>query len=111
MSVKIIDSLPKPEVNERMETLKTDIREIIENKIQLCEITNSPYPPSTMRGHLSKAMRSVVWEYAIQDKEHRTPRAEDVFKIQSHKENKVIHWYVQFDSLLWIKERSTSKKE
>ena len=111
MSIKIIDSLPKPMVNERLEALKKDIREIIENTIKLCEIIDPPYPQSSMREHLRKAIRSVVWEYAVKDKEHYTPDPYDVFKIQSHKKDGIIHWYIQFDSELWNNERSKLKKK
>ena len=101
MSVKEIQTMPKPEINERMESLKQDVREIIENRIKICEITDPPYPQSTMRERLGKAIRIVVWEQARKENAIHTPSASKVFKIESRKKDGIVHWYVTFDVDLW----------
>ena len=93
MAIKPIESMPSPKINERMERLKNDVREIIEKRIPVCEIIDPPYPQSTMRAQLGKAIRIVVWEQQV-----GTAKA---FKIETRKIDNVVHWYVIFDKAKW----------
>ena len=106
MSIKAIDSIPHVKAeNERMESLKRDIREIIDNRIALCEITEAQYPQSTMRDKLKRAIRSILWEYVTEtdDGKRKFPNYNDAFVIQSRKIDGVVHWYVKFDADVWEK--------
>ncbi len=111
MGIKAIDTMPKPERNERMESLKRDVREIIDNRIGMCEITDPPYPQSTMRERLGKAIRIVVWEQAKKEKTIHAPSASRVFKIESRKKDGTVHWYVTFDVDLWDEEWKKIKEQ
>lgn len=103
MAIKPIDSMPKPEPNDRMERLKEDVREIVEKRIPMAEIIDPPYGKNTMRERLGKAMRLVIWEYA-RKYGIRVPGASEVFKIESRKADGTgieYRWYVKFDVELW----------
>ena len=106
MGVKPIEEVPFSESNEKMEILKNDVREIIEKRIRVCEITDPPYPTSTMRERLQKAMRTVLWEMAEEGKDGRmhTPGSSEVFRISYRHIQKKIHWYVMFDVDKWEEE-------
>ena len=102
MSVIPVESIPKKEVNERLEALKADIREIIEKRIRMAEIEFPPYSPSVMRDRITTAIRKVLWEYAIERGYNHLPgRSSDVFKIERRHIEGMNHWYVLFDADRW----------
>ena len=101
MSVIPVESIPKKEVNERLEALKADIREIIEKKIRMAEIEYPPYSPSVMWERITTAIRKVLWEYAIERGYNHLPGRSDVFKIERRHIEGVYHWYVLFDADRW----------
>lgn len=106
MGVKVIDSIPYvKQENTRMESLKRDIREIIDNRIAVCEITEPPYPQSSMRDKLRRAIRAILWEYVTEtaDGKRKYPNYNDAFEIMSKKIDGVIHWYIKFDADVWEK--------
>ena len=111
MAVKPIKEMPKPEINERMELLKKDVHEIIEKRIPVSEIIDPPYPQSTMRERLGKAIRIVVWGCATMWGRKHTPRINDVFTIESRKKDGIVHWYVRFDIEKWDAEWAKIKAE
>lgn len=100
MGVIAIPDVPGRRVDERMETLKRDAREIIRNRIALCEVTDSPYPTSRTRSQLMKALCYAVMEYRM-NSGIEVPSTYDLFKIESRKIDGVIHWYVRFKTELW----------
>jgi len=103
MGVKVIDGIPYERVeNKRMESIKRDIREIIDNRISVCEILEPPYPQSTMREKLKKGIRSIIFEYGkkTDDGRIRYPNY-DAFTIISKKLDGVVHWYIKFDFGVW----------
>lgn len=105
MSVKVIDSIPYEKVeNKRMESLKRDIREIIDNRIAVCEIIEPPYPQSSMRDKLKRAIRTILWEYVTEtaDGKRKYPNY-NAFEILSKKIDGVVHWYIKFDADVWEK--------
>ena len=111
MGIRVISEIPNEnEQNVRMETLKEEIREIIYSKIPLCELTNNPYPDSTMRSHLKKAMRIVLWEISREKGIVHCSSDYEVFKIISKKadlptvisaKDRPVRWYVKFDVKKW----------
>lgn len=104
MGIKSLARMPDPQINERMERLKRDVREIIDNRIRVCEITDPPYPQSTMRERLEKAIRIVTWEWGNKTGKYGRFRAKDFFKVESRKIDGTVRWYVQFDADRWEKE-------
>ena len=106
MGVKPLASMPEPQINERMERLKQDVREIIDNRIRVCEITDPPYPQSTMRERLEKATRIVTWEWANKTGKGGMFYAKDFFKVESRKIDGTVRWYVRFDVDMWEREVS-----
>lgn len=103
MGIKVIDSLPIIEKKEKLKDLMEDIREIIRNRIRICEIVNTKYSSSTMRERLNRAMREVLWDLAktVENGKERVPNAKEVFTITMRKEDGEPHWYVLFDVDLW----------
>ena len=106
MGIKPLAHMPEPQINERMERLKQDVREIIDNRIRVCEITDPPYPQSTMRARLEKAILVVVWERRKATRESGYMRVKDLFKVESRKIDGTVRWYVQFDPDRWEQEVS-----
>jgi len=115
MGVKPINEMPAPQVNERLEALKKDIREIIQKRIPICEITDPPYPSSTMRDRFHAALHSVLWEYHERfdkdEKKHFLFHSYNTLKIESRKIDNVVRWYVKFDMELWDKELEEYRKK
>ena len=102
MSIRVLDELPeKRNVDNRQEKLNRDIREIIDEKIELAEILDTGYPDSSLRCHISKAFRIVVRQISS-ELEQKTGRScylgDSYLHVQSQKDEKGIrHWYVTFD--------------
>lgn len=107
MGIKVIEALPGEKKNDkRMEQLKADLREIIEKRIQVCEIVGVEYAESAMRNRVRYAMRKVLWEHAERDKDGilRLPRMEKVLQIRGRRIAGRTHWYVTFDTDMWDEE-------
>lgn len=97
MAIKVVEKMPEPQVNERMEALKSDIREIIEKRIPICEIVDPPYPHNSMRRALEKALKIVCCEWVRKKGLTRYLHNDRIFKIKSKKIENEVHWYVQFN--------------
>ena len=99
MGVKPVDEIGITfrDKSKQMEQLKADVREIIRKKIRVAEITDPPYPDSTMRERLHNSMRYVLWE----DYGRKAPAWKQVFKISYRKTEGKTHWYVLFDVEYW----------
>lgn len=104
MAVKVVDKIPVRHNDERLNSLKNDIREIIDKRIEQSEILIPPFPDWAMREKLNRAILQVANELGVL---HRigsllTSSTLRVFRVSSHKdENNVVHWYVFFDAELW----------
>jgi hypothetical protein len=107
MGIKVIEALPGEKKNEkRMEQLKADMREIIEKRIQVCEIVGVEYSESAMRDRIKIAMSKVLWDHAERDKDGilRLPHIEKVLQIKGIRITGETHWYVTFDTDMWDEE-------
>lgn len=111
MSIKPIKEVPKTEKQGKMGALMDDIREIIDKRIPLCEITTQ-YAQSSMRERLRKAIRNVCWEIA-QEKglQYHMSALCNVFNVGSWKENNITHWYIEFNAKNWDLIMSQEKTE
>ena len=111
--VKEIIELPLSGDSRKMDLLKVDVRKIIQDRIQICEIVNPPYPNSTMRERLQKAIRMVLWEYAERNKDGKLcmPSRREVFKVSNRNIDGQCHWYVTFDINRWDKEWQQFREE
>ena len=123
--IKKVDAIPKSvstEQLERKKKVKQDIHEIIDNRIEMCEITLEEYARSTWRDQISTAIRRVSYEIGseLRDKYGymHTPDFSDCFKITERKnkdsgEKKmyIIFDVAKYDSLIEeYKEESQCKK-
>ena len=111
MGIKVIDELPRTEKNERMEQLKANLREIIEKRIPVCEITDPPYPNSVMRERLLTAIRKTIWEYAEKDKYGHKKVPVVALDIHSRTIEGKKHWYITFDVNKWTEEWERFREE
>lgn len=111
MSIKIVQEMSKPEVNERLEILKQDIREIIDNRIELCEIVEAPYPRTTLRDRVQKAIRSVVHEYTIKTEGRFCPDTSKLFNVTMKKKDGEYHCFILFDVQRWESEMEKANSE
>lgn len=98
MSVKKLDSLPNKSNFERRDALQNDIREIIENRIEISEIVDYGYAEKSMPVQIKDAIRRVAY------KEYGVRNAYQVFKVRTHREHTKTHFYVVFDVDAWEKE-------
>ena len=104
MAVKVVDKIPVRHNDERLDSLKKDIREIIDKRIEQSEILVPPFPDWAMREKLNRAILQVANELGVLHKIGNllTSSTLRVFRVSSHKdENDVVHWYVSFDAELW----------
>lgn len=104
MAVKVVDKIPIRHNDERLDSLKNDIREIIDKRIERSEILVPPFPDWAMREKLNRAILQVANELGVLHKIGNllTSSTLRVFRVSSHKdENDVVHWYVSFDAELW----------
>ena len=111
MAIKIVQEMSKPEVNERLEILKQDIREIIDNRIELCEIVDAPYPRSTLREHVLRAIYSVIYERTIKAGWSYLPDKFQLFSVHMKKKDGEYHCFILFDVQRWESELEKANGE
>jgi hypothetical protein len=104
MPIKAIAQMPEPQVNARMEALMQDVRDIIDKRVAVCEIIDPPYPQSTMRERLEKAVRNVIAERMSKAGAVGYIKAKEIFTVESRKTDGVVRWFVQFDAERWAAE-------
>ena len=94
----------EPERNLRLGALKDDIRQIIRDKVEYCEIVDAPYRENSLREHLRTAINLVCMEYCEENflniSEYRDQLA-GAFLVRSKVRDGVRHFYVSFSFRLW----------
>lgn len=90
--------------DRRMEDLCKDIREIIDQRMELAELTGFPYSHTTGRDRIKKAIRITMHRYA-QENDLWTISSIGVFDISIRKDKEGhYHYYVMFDPNKWDNE-------
>ena len=84
----------------KLELFNRDIQEIIEKKIEYCELVDCPYAASTVSQDLEYRARRVCRE--ILSKMDRRPEKVDFFRFAKLiDENKKTHFYAWFNVKAW----------
>lgn len=104
MAVKPIKEIPGRQVDGKMDRLKADILEIIEKRIPMAEIVDSPYTEQTMRARMTTAIRKIVWEYSEKKGTKHIPFVKKVIDFKVRKVDGEFHYYVIFNPELWDEE-------
>ena len=92
--IKKVDAIPQSaneELIERRKKVRQDIHEIINNRIEICEITLEGYARSTWRDQINTAIRRVSYEIGSELRNEygvlHTPSFDNCFKITERKDN------------------------
>lgn len=102
MSVRVIERIDGPKKDGRRAALVKDGMEIIRGRIWLCEIEDPPFPDSSMRSNLQKALCMAIREVWPGNQYHM-PTVTGCFRIEERKQQDRKHWYVRFDVAAWDK--------
>lgn len=76
------------------ERLRSEVLEIISQKVQLCEIDPGNYNHNSVRDVLKRAIRRACFEY---NKDHNAHISWGQFDIMSRRIDNKYHWYIQFN--------------
>ena len=77
-----------------------DLKEIIDNKIEYCELVDMPYAPSTAVADLEYKARLFCGDYLWSIKKRR-PEEVDFFKFAKRVENDKTCFYANFNVKAW----------
>lgn len=91
--IKKVDAIPKSvnaEQLEKKKKVRQDIHEIIDNRIEMCEITLEGYARSTWRNQVNTAVRRVSYEICSELRNEygmvHCPNFDECFKITERKD-------------------------
>ena len=108
--VDVLPSEIEPQKSDNQELLRKDVREIIDKRIERCEIISN-YSSGYIKNALKKMFHTEAWHFA-QVNGLRFFDGWAAFKVELHKdEDGKVHAYVRFDPDTWDEHIQNAKRE